>query len=267
MNVRRIVVLGIAAVAAGAAALLARNMLGGGTPDASAQANLQAVDVMVASTDVDPGRALDAGNVRWQPWPKDSISASLITRDLHPDGINSIAGAVVRAPLLAGEPITENKIVHIGKSGFMAAVISPGKRAVSIPISVKTGAGGFILPNDRVDVMLTRPLGRTGKMFQVETVLRDVRVLAIDQTYKDEKDKQTVIGDTATLELTPEQSELIALAQAQGTLALALRGLAENASEKLAQEGEVWGQRGGSVRVIRYGVAQSSTPSLGGARP
>jgi pilus assembly protein CpaB len=266
MNVRRVVILGIAAVAAGAAALLARNMLGGGSADVAAQANLQAVDVLVASSDVEPGSALDAGNVRWQPWPKDSVSAALITRDLHPDGVNAITGAVARAPLLAGEPITENKIAHIGKSGFMAAVISPGKRAVSIPISVKTGAGGFILPNDHVDVMLTRPLGRSGRTFQVETVLRDVRVLAIDQTFKDEKDAKSKVGETATLELTPEQAELIALAQAQGTLSLALRGLAEGTDKKLADEAETWGQRGGSVRVIRYGVAQSSTPTLGGAR-
>lgn len=265
MNVRRIVILAVAVTAAGAAALLARNMLGGGTPEVSAQPNVQTTDVMIASVDVTPGQPLDSGNVRWQPWPRDSLSPSLLTRDLHPDGLNSLAGAVARTPLLAGEPITENKIAHIGQAGFMSAMIAPGKRAVSMTISAKTGAGGFILPNDRVDVILTRPMGGGGRNFRVETVLRDVRVLAIDQIFKDEKDKQTAVGETATLELASDQAELIALAQAQGTLSLALRGLAESANAKLDEESQSWGKRGGSVEVIRYGVARSSTSSSGGA--
>ena len=263
MNVRRIVILAVAGVAAVAAALLARNMLGGGTPPVSAQPNVQTTDVMIASVDVEPGQVLDGGNLRWQPWPRNSLSPTLFTRDLHPDGISQLAGAVARTPMLAGEPVTENKIAHIGQGGFMSAMIAAGKRAVSIPISAKTGAGGFVLPNDRVDVMLTRQVGN-GRNFQVETVLRDARVLAIDQVFKDEKDKQTAVGDTATLELSPAQAELIALAQAQGTLSLALRGLAENANQKLDEESESWGQRGGSVAVIRYGVTHSSSTSSAG---
>lgn len=259
MNVRRIVILGVAGVAAIAAALLARNMLGGGTPQVSAQPGYQTTDVLIAATDIDPGHSIDASNVRWQPWPKDSLSPALLTRDLHPDGQTAIAGAVARTPILAGEPITENKVVHIGQAGFMSALITPGMRAVSIPINAETGAGGFILPNDHVDVMLTRQVGGTGRTFNVETVLRNVRVLAIDQTFKDEKDAQTAIGKTATLELNSDEGELIVLAQAQGTLSLALRGLAESADAKLDQEATSFGRHSGSVQVIRYGVAHSAT--------
>jgi len=261
MNVRRVVILGVAAVAAIAATLLARNMLGGGTPNVAA-GPLEATDVMVAAVDLEPGQALDASNIRWQPWPKNSLSPTLVTRDLHPDGVNQLSGAVARAPMVAGEPVTENKIAHIGQAGFMSAMIAAGKRAISIPISAKTGAGGFVLPNDRVDVILTRQVGGN-RNFQVETVLRDIRVLAIDQVFKEDKGKQSAVGDTATLELSPEQAETLALAQAQGTLSLALRGLAENANQKLEEENESWGRRG-SIAVIRYGVARSSTTVAGG---
>lgn len=264
MNVRRIVILSVAAVAAIGAALLARNVLGGGTPQVAAQPSVQTANVLVASADIDPGHTLDASNVHWQPWPKDLLSPMLLTSDLHPDGLNGISGSVARTPILAGEPITENKIVHIGQAGFMSAMISPGKRAVSIPISAETGAGGFILPNDHVDVMLTRQVGGAGRNFHVDTVLRDIRVLAIDQTFKDEKDAQTAVGKTATLELASDEAELIALAQAQGTLSLALRGLAESADAKLDEESATWGRRNGAVSVIRYGVARSSSSSSAG---
>lgn len=258
MNVRRIVILGVAAVAAIAAALLARNMLGGGTQQVSAQSGFQTTEVLIAASDIDPGHSIDAGNVRWQPWPKDSLSPAMLTRDLHPDGQTAIAGAVARTPILAGEPITENKIVHIGQAGFMSAMITPGMRAVAIPISAETGAGGFVLPNDHVDVMLTRKASGSRTSFNVETVLRNVRVLAIDQTFKGDKDTQTAIGKTATLELGSSEAEEIALAQAQGTLSLALRGIAESADAKLDTEAASFGRRSGSVQVIRYGVAHSA---------
>ena len=146
----------------------------------------------------------------------------------------------------------------------MSAMIAPGKRAVSIPITDVTGAGGFILPNDHVDVMLTRSIGGVGRNFQVETVLRNVRVLAIDQTFKNDKDAQTAVGKTATLELVSDEAEL-ALAQAQGTLSLALRGLTESVDSKLDQEGDAWGKRNGTVAVIRYGVERSA--ASGDGRP
>ncbi len=265
MNVRRMVILAVAAVAAGAAALLVRGMLGGGTPPVVAQVpNVQTSEVLVASNDIDPGHSLDAGNVHWQPWPKDSLSPALVTKDLHPDAASAVAGAVVRTPILAGQPITENNIVRIGQAGFMSALITPGKRAVSISISAETGAGGFILPNDHVDVILTRQIAGAGRNYHVETVLRDVRVLAIDQTFKDEKDAHTAVGKTATLELAPDETELIALAQAQGTLSLALRGLTENTDAKLAEENAAWGHRNGAVAVIRYGIARSASSSSAG---
>lgn len=262
MNVRRIVILAVAAVAAGVAALLVRNMLGGGTPPVEASLPLQATDVLVAASDIEPGNSLDVNNVRWQPWPKGSLSSTLVTKDVHPNAQEAINGAVARTPILSGEPITENKLARIGQAGFMSAMLSPGKRAMSIPISTETGAGGFILPNDHVDVILTRQVaGGAGRNFRVETVLNDVRVLAIDQIFKDEKDSQTAVGKVATLELAPDEAELISLAQAQGTLSLALRGLAENVAKKPDEENAASSRRGGAVAVIRYGMVHSSTPA------
>jgi pilus assembly protein CpaB len=265
MNVMRIAILGVAAIAAGAAAFLVRGLLGGGTSEV--QANIpepiEVVQVLVASERIEPGRVLTQDSVRWEDWPESSAAPELITSDAHPDIEEFVKDAVARAPLIAGEPIAEQKLARVGSGTFMAANLKPGTRAVSIPVSVESGAGGFILPNDRVDVILTRELPETPEgeaVFQASTILNDVRVLAIDQVLRQEEDQEYVVARTATLELAPPQSELIAQAQATGTLSLALRGLGDDSI--IATGGASLGSSGSDVTVLRYGVARGGERDL-----
>lgn len=265
MNLTRIVVFCVALIAAGGAVLVMRGMLGGGP--AAVQASVPPPpttdEVLVASKDIAAGHTLEIDAVRWEAWPKSSVTDVFIAKSEQPEIDKAVAGIVVRAPLVAGQPITESSIVRAGSSGFMAATVSPGMRAVSIPVSEETSAGGFILPNDRVDVILTIeiPSGIQGvKNFQTVTILRDVRVLAISQTSEQPKDAQFTIGKTATVELEPLQVELIEDSRARGTLALALRPLGESGDDiaNLFRR-----QNGSGVFVIRYGVARNSTPAQG----
>ena len=239
MNLMRFGILGIALIAATAAILLARGMLGGGTPSSQASTPSMALtEVLVASKDISPGHVLEASSVRWEEWPKSSVPGTFITREAQPDVAKAVDGMVVRAPLVAGQPIGEGSIVRAGAAGFLAATIKPGLRAIALNVNAETSSGGFILPNDRVDVLLTRDIsgGAGRKEFVTATVLRDVRVLAIDQTAKPEKDKDSVLGKTATLELTPAQSEVLAQAEALGTVSLALRALGDSAGEPVIPE-------------------------------
>jgi pilus assembly protein CpaB len=161
-------------------------------------------------------------------------------------------------PLVAGQPITESNVVHSESAGFMAASVQPGMRAVSIGISAETGAGGFILPNDRVDVVATDQISANPRRFRSHTILQDVRVLSVDQTAKQEQGQKYVIGKTATLELTPSQALLVARAGATGQLSLALRSLAsqnpKSPAAALAAEQDSTGST--EVSVIRYGIAR-----------
>jgi pilus assembly protein CpaB len=232
MNTKRLVVLGIALVAASGAALLARGMMGGGTPKVEAKVAPQIVmsEVLVANTALQPGQALSADQVRWEKWPANSVDSSFITHDAVSSVDDAVKGTVVRTPIISGQPITNTEIVHANAAGFMAAMLNPGMRAVSITITTDSGAGGFILPNDRVDLILTQKTGGDVPHVRVHTILQNVRVLAVDQTFKQDKDTKTVIAKTATLELTPLQAEQVARAQNQGMLSLSLRPLGDDAA-------------------------------------
>jgi pilus assembly protein CpaB len=261
MNITRIAILGVAALAAGGAALLARGILGGGAPDVQAEVpepQFEIIHVLVAAENVEPGRTLTVDSVRWEEWPDTNASDELITRDAYPEMKDFIEGAVSRAPLIGGEPITENKIVHADSGSFMSATLVDGMRAVSIPISAESGAGGFILPNDRVDVILTREMNDQDiTVFESNTILDDVRVLAIDQVIRQEDDQEFVVANTATLELRPNQSVLLARAQAAGELSLALRGLGDATVSDRSSLGQ-----GASVTVLRYGVSRSGERNI-----
>lgn len=279
MNTPRLVVLGLAAVAAGGAAFLARGLLGGGTPNvqaSTAPAPMQTSEILVAASDLTPGQKLLPEEVRWQKWPRSAVDPSFVTLANTPNLEETVKGTVVRSPIVAGEPITDAKIVHSDATGFMAATLGPGMRAVSIPISVASLAGGFIMPNDRVDVMLTSQLPEGARRFRTTTFLRNVRVLAIDQAYADSRsaDKnQKPVSDvrTATLELTQAQAERVARAQASGSLSLSLRPLADNLA--MAGNSRVQAARSkymnadssdsGEVSVIRYGVVHADASSSG----
>ena len=276
MNTSRLVVLGLAAVAAGGAAFLARGLLGGGTPvvKASLPPPVTTNEVLVAASDLVPGQRLLPEQVRWQKWPKSSVDPSFMTQSTTPNLEQTIKGTVVRSPIVTGEPITDAKVVRSDATGFMAATLTPGMRAISIPVSVASLAGGFILPNDRVDVMLTTQVG--DHRYRATTFLRNVRVLAIDQAIPDLKnDKaQKAVSDvkTATLELLPAQAERIARAQASGTISLSLRPLQDHVASNSAQDrvaaarakynnGEA--PESGEVAVIRYGVVHPDATASG----
>jgi pilus assembly protein CpaB len=235
MNVMRFAILALALIAATTAVLLARGMLGGGTPatQAATSPQIALTEVLVAAKDISPGQVLEPASVRWAVWPKNSVPGTLISKDAQPDVAKAVEGMVVRMPLIAGQPVAETSVVRAGTAGFLAATVKPGLRAIGITVSAATSAGGFILPNDRVDVVLTRDVsnGTARKDFMSQTILRDVRVLAIDQTAKQEKDKDSVLGKTATLELTLAQSEILAQAEQEGVISLALRALGDSTGE------------------------------------
>jgi len=258
MNTQRIIVLGFALVAAGGAAFLVRGMLGGGAQSAAAKPapQLSMSEVLVANVNLTPGQALAVEQVRWEKWPSSVVDPSFITHATVPNEEQFVKNTVIRAPILPGQPITQTAIVHGDAKGFMAATLGEGMRAISIGISTDSSAGGFILPNDRVDVILTRkPEGSNGRGV-AKTILSNLRVLAVDQVYRQEKDTRTVIGKTATVEVSPEQAEAIAAASQSGLLSLALRPLTDG----VAQNGDKPAPKrtasayDGAVAIIRYGI-------------
>jgi pilus assembly protein CpaB len=263
MNIARLVVLTIALGAGGIAAYLAS----GGGPDSTPRpaepvVQLQTVDVLVAKSDIGLGQSVQPEDLQWQTWPA-TASNTFIRRNERPDATTQIAGSIARAPFIAGEPIREQKLVKANASGFMAAILPSGMRAISTEISPETAAGGFILPNDRVDVILSkrdRNPDRPGAPDAVssEIILANVRVLAIDQAPKEKDGQNAVIGKTVTLELKPEQSETLARARQSGTLSLALRSIADvNMVESNADDQTL--KRSDSINVIRYGVSTPTT--------
>lgn len=259
---RRIIVLAGAAVCAAIAALLVRNLLGGGSQPAKAQAVAVATTgVLVASDNIEPGKPLTPQMVRWQSWPKDSVDSTFITSDAHTPVDQIVAGTVARAPIVKDEPLTNTKIVHADAAGFMSARLSPGMRAVSISISTESGAGGFILPNDRVDVILSVEVSESPKRYAANILLHDVRVLAVDQTYTQDKEQKTVIAKTATLELSPQQAEMVAAAAQTGTVSLALRPLGDQGTTDIAMNTQKAAT--GFVSIIRYGIGHAGVPGRG----
>jgi pilus assembly protein CpaB len=260
MNTARIVVLTIAIGAGGVAAYLASGS--DKAAPAAPVAQMPTVDVLVAKADIGLGQSLKPDDLQWQTWPASSTSSTFIRRGERPDATTQVAGSIARAPFIAGEPIRDQKLVRADGSGFMAAILPTGMRAISTEISPETGAGGFILPNDRVDVILSKREKGNDKngtdIVTSEVILTNVRVLAIDQAPKEKDGQNAVVGKTVTLELKPEQAETLARARQTGTLALALRSIADlnmvdNRTDDQAS------RRGDSVNVIRYGVASPTT--------
>jgi pilus assembly protein CpaB len=228
MSMTRILILVAALGAAGLAAFLVRGLVAGG-PNQAEAVNVETTEILVSSKAIPVGAKIVAGDLKWSGWPKSALDPSYLARDTQPQALeDSTNGFVARAPLLPGEPVTGQKVIKADGAGFMAAVLTPGMRGVSVKVSAEQGAGGFILPNDRVDIILTRKLGNDDQgvpAFRAMTVLRSVRVLAIDQTAKEEGEANSIVGKTATLELTPKQAETISLAEAMGELHLSLRSL------------------------------------------
>jgi pilus assembly protein CpaB len=260
MNRARLVVLAIAIVAGGIAAYLASGS-DSAPPPAAPVAQLPTVDVLVAKSDIGLGQTVTPEDVQWQTWPAAAVSNSFIRRSERPEAAKEITGSIARYPFIAGEPIREPKLIKANGSGFMAAILPPGMRAVSTEISPETGAGGFILPNDRVDVLLTRreksPNPAVPDIVVSEAILANIRVLAIDQAPKEKDGQNSVVGKTVTLELKPDQTQILAAARQAGTLSLALRSIADVNQVEIASD-ERTRQRG-SINVVRYGVSNATT--------
>jgi pilus assembly protein CpaB len=255
MNIARIVVLTIALLAGGVAAYLASGS--DSRPPAAPVAQLQTVDVLVAKSDIGLGQTVTANDMQWQSWPAASASNTFIRRSERPDATTQVAGSIARSPFIAGEPIREAKLVKADGAGFMAAILPTGMRAVSTEISPETGAGGFILPNDRVDVILSRreknpDRAGTNDIVVSEIILINIRVLAIDQAPKEKDGQSSVVGKTVTLELKAEQTATLAAARQAGTLSLALRSIADLNQVDIGSDDRA--RQRGSINVVRYGV-------------
>ncbi|HYD28559.1 Flp pilus assembly protein CpaB [Brevundimonas sp.] len=302
MKPARIIVICVAAVAAIGLALVVRAM-GSPSKEPTAVATAAPVEarpmakVLVAAKDLQAGKRLEESDMDWKDWPLDQVNPAFITdgsapipgaagaapqaAEAKPAGAVAAVtraatelatggakadyvGSVVREPILAGEPIVMRKIVRAGDSGYMAAYLEPGMRAMAIRVTVETAAGGFILPGDRVDVVLTREtnLGNIGaseadrSKFTSATVMQNIKVLAIDQSTRAGDDEQTVIGATATLEVGPRDAEALALAKSEGELSLILRSYADTGgpsgrvSAGPRQSSAVRVYRGGAPEVV-----------------
>ncbi|WP_291077895.1 Flp pilus assembly protein CpaB [Hyphomonas sp.] len=279
MSPIRLIILIGAAIAAIAAAFLVRNLAQQG-PSAPAQPTtviehmeITEIKVLVAQRDLSIGDYVSVDDLKWANWPENSIVPGFHTDEDSPDAIELVAGSVVRVPIFQNEPIHPRKLVKKGDTGTMAALIEPGMRAISVEISTESASGGFILPNDRVDVILTYEVTvQTGDAMvdktATSTILQNVRVLAIDQVYlTEEGDGAAQVGNTATLEVDSKEAELIAMAQRKGELMLALRPWSDvgdtfdrDARIDLLENG---GSNNGGIQVYRSG--KQSTAGVGGS--
>ena len=263
MRRSRIIVLVTALVAGAIADILAS---GNRTPaPPPAPPPLATTEVLVAKTDLSTGRVINESDLGWQTWPAASASSALVRKSDRPDAIKEFVGALVRSPIVAGEPIRDSKVVLAKGGGFMAAVLPHGMRAIALDISPDNDAGGFILPNDHVDVILTRRDKWAEKTADVkkntsETILRNVRVLAVDQSIEDKEGQKVAVGKTATIELDPQQAETLALARQLGTLSLTLRSLLDSQSPTPEGGDQPQEKQSRTTNTVRFGVsAQSAT--------
>jgi pilus assembly protein CpaB len=272
----QMVVIAVALGAGGVAAMLMRSRPAPAPAveqtAAPTQAPIATVEVLVARNDLPLGKVIAPDDVVWRRWPEEAGTANFIVRRPGETGtaaVEEAVGSIVRTTFVAGEPIRAARLVK-GNRGFMSAILTPGMRAIAAPIDDPSrGAGAVILPNDRVDVILARRNANAdaqaeGMTHTTQTVLRNVRVLAIDQVVEERGGEKTIVGRTATLELTPAQAETLALARELGTLSLALRSLADSSAANLAGAGasdgeQPFGGQDGRLTIVRHGVRSVTT--------
>lgn len=255
----RILFVTLALASGGGAAWLVGSMGADATPAGdvgTAPAPIHTAEVLVAAADVEQGGQLALEQVRWQAWPAETVQPAFILRAERPEAPAELAGSVARTHIVAGTPILAQSLAP-AKTSLLSAVLAPGKRAVAIRISAEKTAGGFILPNDHVDVLLTVPCGPEdgcSASMDVRTILRNVRVLAIDQSGSKDAAETALVGKTATLELEPLEAETLVGAEASGTLSLVLRAAADHAETR-----ESPAPKSRTVRVRREGVSEFVT--------
>lgn len=298
MNPVRLVIVLVAAASAIGLAVVMQRALGNKPAQAPARtaiasgADKAMTQVLVAKRDLAVGARLTADDVAWQAWPSQTVNPAFITNGAvqpQPEGAaktaasvvgaasdmlggvdpaKAVEGAVVRDPILTGEPITPRKIVRGGDGGYLSVVLATGKRAMAVPITAETAAGGFILPGDRVDVLATREApapgqeeGGAARVTVAETLLQNVRVLALDQSTAAEKDAKTIVAATATLEVSPAQAEQLTRAKAVGPVTLALRAYTDlDGPAPAARSAQSSGSEQTPVIRINRGGQISSVP-------
>jgi pilus assembly protein CpaB len=245
MNVSRIAILGIALVAGAGAFVL---MLSQNKVIAPVQivepVKEETVRVLVSSKDIQRGQRIALEDTNWVAWPKKAVQPTFIT-DENAAAREELESAVARSLIVTGEPIVNAKVVRAGSSSLMAAIIAPGMRAVTMRVSPETSSGGFILPGDKVDILLAR--GRNSSA-AARTIFEDVRVLAVDTLYSENSETAHVAGSNVTLELAPTDAETFISARDSGSMSLVLRSIFKPETELQTTE-----RRSSNVSVIRYG--------------
>lgn len=245
MTRARILILLVAIGSAILAAVLAKGVIGRQAGVSVEEAKPETVPVLLAARDLAAGERLDVLAVEWKDWPRENVASFMITRDSKPNAMEEIEGSRAQARIFRGEPIADSKILSAKKGGLMSYFLPKGMRAVSIAVSEQTASGGFILPNDRVDIIATLRVkvkqsesdGDEKEVVFSRSIVNNVRVLAMNQTFNSEGDTASLTElKTAVLELDPVQAEVVARSEAQGQLSLALRSIAEVADGDMTEE-------------------------------
>jgi pilus assembly protein CpaB len=276
MRARTVILLIVALVLAGGTTMVARVWLASQRAVKQEAAPivvpLPSKSVLIARSPVQRGQILRPDDLAWQPWPEGGIDRNYIL--LGSRTPETYAGWVARQPIAAGEPLIEAKIIAPGNRGFLAAVLHPGMRAVSVPVTVTSGISGFVFPGDQVDLIVSysvqdRPQpGQTaaGPLLEhkiSETILHDIRVIAIDQKL-DSKAGEATVAKTATFEVTPKQSEIVALASEMGKLSLSLRSLVPGPGESKHEISDSPFEAPGTPLSETYTVDSDVSPLLRG---
>ena len=267
MNRMRLILLAAAIFAAVLAAYLATGLMRQ-RPAPSAPPVVQkpaTVDVLVAARNVATGEQLGSLGVQWRPWPAESVAPEMITREEMPDAGETMQGARARSAFLVGEPIVDARIVRPGEAGFLSSILLGGMRAIAIPVTELSSVSGFVLPNDRVDVIVSSTyvdaLGN--KASKSDVALSNVKVLAINQTIGSGVGEASIADSrTAVLELDPRQAAVISRILASGQISLALRSLSDigNGKPELADAFRNPTRATPGPLIIRYGLERQLKP-------
>ncbi|MEM6900925.1 MAG: Flp pilus assembly protein CpaB [Pseudomonadota bacterium] len=282
MSPFRILILLIAAGAAMGVAFLVRSATSAPAVATSTEVQVETVteavevsevEVLVAARDLRIGEVMTPEDLRWALWPENELNPNFFVKDSSTDKIEDVSGMVVRQYIYEREPLVAQRIVERGDTSVLAALVSPGMRAVSMEISTETASGGFILPEDRVDVILTyetERFTREGVVEEIESVviIENARVLAIDQGLRTDDETATLVGSTATLELSPDDAALIAYGEREGQMSLVLRSMfdAVQAGDTVVSRASEFaaGRETSSVTVFRNGRIREAGGTRGG---
>ncbi len=259
MKPARLIVIGVAAVAGlGAAYVMSQLNRQPASVVQQVVQNIRTTEVLVLAKEIQLGATVTPADLRWQEWPQAATSPGMILRADVPGALEDIAGSIARAPSLAGEPVRRDRFIKGAGAGYLSAVLPSGKRAVAIVIDNRGAAtaGNFILPNDRVDVVRTSRDDEAVKLglpdaFVSQTILQNIRVLAIGQRLEERGGEKFVVGETATLELDPRQVEIVAQSQRSGQLTLSLRSMVD-----AAKAPEPTGDSN-ALTIVRFGQSQN----------